>query len=415
MEQNKNKNRTNDSAFSVLKSVYGYFLPSAWKKHKMYFFARTGRLIVNVCQPFVGIFFIPKIVEELMGGKDVQRLISYAAAIVIIEFIFGIAQGTFVNVAERYANKFENYYQTVLSERIMGLDFALTEDKKALDQLELAKNGMSWYSGGLNGLVDELFNLITGVITLIGVTAVIVTKAPLVLLLTVILFGATFFVNARLNQIEQKWYGELSKINRVFGYLGWGLVDFRFGKDIRLYDAREMMVGKWSDFTDEMNGYWEKMATEQLPLQLLNVGTMIIRDFGTYIYLGFLAITGKITIATTTQMITAAGTFTNTLMGMVTNFQNMVKKANYANEFVKFLDYPMAMHQGTKEVTPGPHVFEFKDVSFSYPESDGQCVLENISFKVNSGETLAIIGATGSGKSTLAKALQALSDHLFNK
>lgn len=44
---------------------------------------------------------------------------------------------------------------------------------------------------------------------------------------------------------------------------------------------------------------------------------------------------------------------------------------------------------------------EFKNVSFAYPESDGQCVLENISFKVNPGETLAIIGATGSGKSSL--------------
>lgn len=44
---------------------------------------------------------------------------------------------------------------------------------------------------------------------------------------------------------------------------------------------------------------------------------------------------------------------------------------------------------------------EFKNVSFAYPESDGQCVLEDISFTVNHGETLAIIGATGSGKSSL--------------
>ena len=44
---------------------------------------------------------------------------------------------------------------------------------------------------------------------------------------------------------------------------------------------------------------------------------------------------------------------------------------------------------------------EFKNVSFAYPESDGQCVLEDISFRVNPGETLAIIGATGSGKSSL--------------
>ena len=43
---------------------------------------------------------------------------------------------------------------------------------------------------------------------------------------------------------------------------------------------------------------------------------------------------------------------------------------------------------------------EFKDVSFHYPTSDKD-VLENISFKVNKGETIAFIGATGSGKTTL--------------
>ena len=45
-------------------------------------------------------------------------------------------------------------------------------------------------------------------------------------------------------------------------------------------------------------------------------------------------------------------------------------------------------------------VIEFKNVSFKYPDAD-ECVLENINFKVNSGETVAFIGSTGSGKSTL--------------
>ena len=43
---------------------------------------------------------------------------------------------------------------------------------------------------------------------------------------------------------------------------------------------------------------------------------------------------------------------------------------------------------------------EFKNVSFKYPDSD-EYLLNNISFKVNKGETVAFIGSTGSGKSTL--------------
>lgn len=45
-------------------------------------------------------------------------------------------------------------------------------------------------------------------------------------------------------------------------------------------------------------------------------------------------------------------------------------------------------------------VIEFKNVFFKYPDAE-DCILENISFSVNKGESVAFIGSTGSGKSTL--------------
>ena len=42
---------------------------------------------------------------------------------------------------------------------------------------------------------------------------------------------------------------------------------------------------------------------------------------------------------------------------------------------------------------------EFKDVSFSY--EDGVPILNNVSFKVNPGDTIAIVGPTGAGKTTI--------------
>jgi len=59
--------------------------------------------------------------------------------------------------------------------------------------------------------------------------------------------------------------------------------------------------------------------------------------------------------------------------------------------------------EGTVEVTDVKGVIEFKNVHFSYIE--GEEVLKGVSFKVNPGETVAIVGATGAGKSTIINLL----------
>jgi ATP-binding cassette subfamily B protein len=57
---------------------------------------------------------------------------------------------------------------------------------------------------------------------------------------------------------------------------------------------------------------------------------------------------------------------------------------------------------------------EFRDVFFTYPDpeldSEGECVLENISFKVRQGQTVAIVGQTGAGKTTLVRLINRTYD-----
>lgn len=52
---------------------------------------------------------------------------------------------------------------------------------------------------------------------------------------------------------------------------------------------------------------------------------------------------------------------------------------------------------------------EFKDVSFKYPDAD-EYMLENLNFKINQGETVAIVGSTGSGKTTLVNLIERFYD-----
>lgn len=389
--------------------VYRYFLPSAWKKYKGYFVVRFVKLLITAAIPFIHILIMPRIIDELLGNREARKLISYVVMILLAEFSLHLMNGILGNVIERYAVKFENYYKFIMSGRIMKLDFQLTEDKKALDQIEIAKNGMSWYSGGLNGIVEPLFNMVSSILTLLGVIYIIVRKAPILLVVISVILLFTTLINAKLNKIEQKNYAKLSKLNRIFGYMGWELTDFRFGKDIRLYGAREMMVEKWSYHSGIMSKQWEATANKQLPLELLMMITDIIRDFGTYFYVGVLAITGKITIGVTTQMFTAAGTLYGSMRGLITAFQDLTKRTNYANEYVKFMDYPAAIHKGTRHVKKGPHTFELKNVCFTYPNTKVS-VLQGVNLTLTQGEHLSVVGLNGAGKTTFIKLLCRLYD-----
>jgi ATP-binding cassette subfamily B protein len=57
---------------------------------------------------------------------------------------------------------------------------------------------------------------------------------------------------------------------------------------------------------------------------------------------------------------------------------------------------------------------EFREVSFTYPDpeygTEGECVVEDISFKVKPGQTVAIVGQTGAGKTTLVRLINRTYD-----
>lgn len=76
------------------------------------------------------------------------------------------------------------------------------------------------------------------------------------------------------------------------------------------------------------------------------------------------------------------------------------------NEFLKTKNTIISEKELVREVQGK---IEFKDVSFTYPDT-GIKALKNISFVVNPGESLAIIGTTGSGKSTISSLIARLYD-----
>ena len=96
---------------------------------------------------------------------------------------------------------------------------------------------------------------------------------------------------------------------------------------------------------------------------------------------------------------------------MANIFQIFTRAKASADRINEVLNSPDIITNGNSASVPAKKgEIEFKNVSFSYPESSGENVLDDISFTVKQGETLAIIGATGSGKSSLVNLIPRFYD-----
>ena len=80
-----------------------------------------------------------------------------------------------------------------------------------------------------------------------------------------------------------------------------------------------------------------------------------------------------------------------------------------AERINEVLDRKASIREGSVQTGAETGTVEFRNVSFCYPHASGDA-LTNIDFKVNRGETLAIIGATGSGKTTLVQLIPRFYD-----
>ena len=409
LSKTKDKDKKELSSREKVMPVLKLLFSITAKKFPLFFPLETVKTVITAVRALLPVIVSPMIIDELIGDRDVKTLVILAAVLIGGEYIIGVILERISNQLMKYQQRLDNHFNILTGQHSMELDFQLTEDKEALDQVEKARTGMDWYSGGAYGIAEQIFGFASNILRVFGLVTIISLNAPLLLLVILAYVIIMGFVSAKNNKIGLEVYKKLAKINRLFGYFGWNIVDFRYGKDIRLYDARKMMVDCWDRNSDASNAQWKWQAETGMKYYLIGNIANIIRMMGSYLYVGFLAIKGVFSLGVLVQMIQAADELNNTLGGLVSNTQEILKRCNYAYEFVLFMEYPEALEKGERAVDNEIREIEFRNVSFKYPGTD-KLILDNISIKIGAGEHLSIVGLNGAGKTTFIKLLCRLYD-----
>lgn len=247
-------------------------------------------------------------------------------------------------------------------------------------------------SNGLINIVLEVFNLLFIIIFMF----IVDVQLSLVVLCGVpILAVFMFWIK---NKQRKAWQMVSNKNSNLNAYLQENIV----GARITQIFARENENAEiFADLSDDCRKTWYKAVTySNLVWPGIDTISVCVRAA---IFLFGLVIFGQgnKSLGTIVAISSYASYFWQPIMNLGNIFNNFINNIAYLERIFETIDEPVTVKDepDAKEMPPIKGKVEFKNVNFSYDEK--KQVLHDVSFTVEPGESVALVGPTGAGKSTI--------------
>ena len=170
------------------------------------------------------------------------------------------------------------------------------------------------------------------------------------------------------------------------------------------------------NYLKAMNGIFDTVEKYvfkiNLPLWFRNYFTFTIIFEGVLLYGAYRTIVSEsMSLSDLAVLSSAMVSATWTLIGFTQNILESVKQAIFIENLRVFMEYQPKLPEDYDGIIPDGVIesIEFRNVSFAYKEG-GEYTVRNLSFKLEGGTSLALVGHNGAGKTTIIKLLFRLYD-----
>lgn len=361
-------------------------------------------MIGEVCMDLLQPNYLSKIIDEGVNGiynngmPDVQIILTNGLimiGLVILGGIFGVLSGVFANLCSQ---NFANDLRVDCFRKVMHLSFQQSDDFETGSLVTRITNDVTQIQNLVSLLIRgfvRTFMLFTG-----GIFCMLMLELSFGIVLSCSLPIVILFVFIFIRKASPKFKILQKKIDEVNSVLQENVAGARVVKAYVKENHEENRFDKANTGLVGIQGYVLKLFSLMHPITniILNLSIVAI------IYVGGINI--KANNGMTTGQIMAAITYISRILMAILNMANLFQTASRAQassvrikEILRAL--PIIKDGYFKEETESFGKIEFKNVSFSYPNQADVPVLKNLSFTIEGGQSVGILGSTGSGKSSL--------------
>lgn len=337
------------------------------------------------------------------GNVDFEILLSILIKIAIIVLIGGISQWV-MSIINNYIT-----YNTVHDIRKLAFSKLMKLPVKYIDgnaHGSIVSRIITDVDTFADGLLMGFTQVFTGIATIIGtlifmllmspvITIVVIVLTPLSLFAAKFISGKTYSLFKKQSEIraEQTSITEEMITNektvKAFNFEDEAIVNFnKVNSDLSKVSLKAIF---FSSLTNPVTRFVNSMVYMAVAL----IGSVSVLN-------------GVLSVGMLVSFLSYANQYTkpfNEISGVITELQNAIACLNRVFDLIYEDEYSP---DGKEHFEENNGMVEFKNVSFSY--NPNKPLIEDFSLKVNSGETVAIVGPTGCGKTTLINILMRFYD-----
>lgn len=382
----------------VYRELFSYSRAARWQ---VLFYA-----VAQVASPLIENIVPAMAIALLTGGN----LMNYVAGIsgllfldIIVKSIMDVMEGH-LNVG--YIGTRLTKFSGRLLRKYLTMDYCNVEPADKQKLLNKGMQSVNNNSDGVEGLSRESLKLFCGLFGVLTYGTIMLTIHWSVLLIMLVTTGVNFMLNRHAVKFSDKLSNKRYQAARVNDTLEQQAVSLAHGKDIRIYHVENWFRNIFDEQIRTIKSCFSKQELRWYFPTLAEQAGTLIRDFVLYTLLIGMVFDRQITVAWFAFYAGAVAGFSSWMNNFIFGISRILT-TNMGTGYYREADAVSDVFFHGKGIKPElsmPVSVEFRDVTFRYEEGQ-EDILSHLSFKIEPGQKIALVGNNGAGKSTIVKLL----------